>query len=107
MHSHEQIDRRSLAMGCAVADQLEHHPELLEVARVNLSSWIDQSHGVPLQAHLEWRDLIERLPLASLLELLRSDSEEARRLRQSSPFAGVISQEERWRILREYEKTPA
>jgi hypothetical protein len=107
MRTHEQMDQRSLALGCAVADKLERQPELLESARRNLERWIAAGGQTPLRAHTEWRDLLDRLPPPALLELLRSDTEEARRLRQSSPFAGLLAPAERWRILREYETPPA
>jgi len=45
---------------------------------------------------MQW--LVEKI-----LDLLTSDDENARRLRQSSPFAGVLSQEERRSIFDEYE----
>ena len=38
-----------------------------------------------------------------ILDLLRSDTEDARRLRQSSPFCGILSEEERLAVFREYE----
>ncbi len=107
MRSHEWIDQRSLALDRLIADKLERRPDLLQVAHQNLERWITESRGRPLRAHLEWRDLLARTPLPELLRLLRSETEEARRLRQSSPFAGLLSPEERWRILREYETRAA
>ena len=107
MRTHDQIDRRSLALACLVADKLERQPELLDLARHNLERWMAQTEGAPLRAHTEWRELLDRLSPSALLEMLRSDTEEARRLRQSSPFAGLLSPQERWRILREYETQPA
>ena len=103
MRSHEWIDQRSLAMGQLIASKLEREPELLRVARENVERWIAASRGRPLPAHLEWRDRLDRTPLADLLQLLRGDNEEARRLRQSNPFAGLLTPDERWRVLRDYE----
>ncbi|MBN2508239.1 MAG: hypothetical protein JXQ71_16265 [Verrucomicrobia bacterium] len=104
---HSWVDQRSLALGCAVADKLESHPELLAVARRNVDQWIEQSSEAPLMAHLEWRKILEKDSLSKILALLRSHSEEACRLRQNSPFAGLLSPQERWRILNEYEAQPA
>jgi hypothetical protein len=100
VRSHEWIDRRSLALHAAVAEKLAAQPQLLDVARTNLARW--RKTG-PAPALREWEDLIERMPLPRLLELLRSPSESARRLRQSSPFAGVLSPEERRAILSRHE----
>jgi hypothetical protein len=100
VRSHEWIDRRSLALHAAVAEKLAAQPKLLDVARANIARW--RKTG-PAPALCEWEDLIERMPLPRLLEILRSPSEPARRLRQSSPFAGVLSPEERQAILSHHE----
>jgi hypothetical protein len=100
VRSHEWIDRRSLALHEAVAARIEADPRLLNVARENLDRWL----GATTQpALLEWRRLIDATPLPELLALLRSTGERAARLRQSSPFAGVLSPEERRSILTRHE----
>jgi len=104
MRSHEWIDRRSLALHEAVAKKLAEHPELLEVARQNLRQWLAQN---PQPALLEWQRLLDTLAFDELLELLRCPDERARRLRQSSPFAGVLTHRERQAILDRYESQPA
>lgn len=104
MRTHEWVDRRSLALHELVASKLEAQPELLDVVRANLERWIG-TH--PATALLEWARLLETLPLPELLALLRSPGDEATRLRQSSPFAGVLTPQERLAILREYESRSA
>lgn len=99
VRSHEWIDRRSLALHETVAAKLEANPELLEVARTNLSRWLQ---GEPVGALREWANLLRRPP-GEIVVLLRSTDEDATRLRQSSPFAGVLTPEERLRILRWYD----
>jgi hypothetical protein len=42
-----------------------------------------------------------------VIELLRAPDERATRLRQSSPFAGVLTPRERQAILDRYESQPA
>jgi hypothetical protein len=104
MRSHEWIDQRSLALHEAVAKKLAEHPELLEVARQNLRRWLAQNRQPAL---LEWQRLFETLEFDNLLAFLRSPDERARRLRQSSPFAGVLTTQERQAILDRYETQPA
>jgi hypothetical protein len=104
MRSHQWIDQRSLALHEAVAEKLIAHPELLEVARQNLRRWL-ASHPQP--ALLEWQRALDSLPLAGVIELLRAPDERATRLRQSSPFAGVLTPRERQAILDRYESQPA
>lgn len=100
MRSHAWIDRRSLALHEAVAAKIEARPELLDVARANLTRWIARSpHG----ALLEWQRLLDGMPLAQLLALLRADCETSARLRQSSPFAGLLTADERRAILERHD----
>jgi hypothetical protein len=104
VRAHEWIDRRSLALHEAVVARLEARPDLLEVARLNLRRWLRVN---PAPALRERSDLLDTTPLPELLALLRSDSDEAARLRQSSPFAGVLTPQERQAILNEYESRRA
>ena len=100
MRSHQWIDQRSLALHEAVAARLEADPHLLDVARANLERWLTVA---PRGALFEWRELLDAMPLPELLALLRSPGDRAAHLRQSSPFAGVLSPEERQSILDRYE----
>lgn len=100
VRSHAWIDQRSLALHEAVAAKLEAQPELLEVARANLRRWLSTN---PAAALREWWQLLDVSPPSALLALLRSPGDEAARLRQSSPFAGLLTPEERRSILKEYE----
>ena len=100
MRSHQWIDQRSLALHEAVAAKLEADPQLLDVARRNLERWLQQNPALALR---EWRRILDSTPLADVVALLRSSSEEATRLRQSSPFAGLLTTEERRAIIGVYE----
>ena len=100
MRAHEWIDRRSLALHDAVAAKLEAQPELLDLARANLQRWLRLN---PAPALREWADLLDSLSVPALVELLRSADQRATRLRQSSPFAGLLSAQERQAILNDYE----
>jgi hypothetical protein len=99
MRSHDWIDRRSLALHEAVAAKLQANPQLLNVARENLERWLNAAPRPPL---IEWRHLLDTTPLPELLALLRATDERGARLRQSSPFAGVLTPEERQSILDRY-----
>jgi hypothetical protein len=104
MRSHEWIDERSLALHEAVAARLQAEPQLLEVARANLKRWLAAGSAAPLR---EWQRLLDTRPLPELLQLLRSRDEQAARLRQSSPFAGLLTPAERQAILSRYEASLA
>lgn len=100
VRSHAWIDRRSLALHDAVAAKIEAAPELLDVARANLARWLESN---PAPALREWQALLERASLPQLLALLRSSDERSTRLRQSSPFAGLLTPQERLAILQRHD----
>ena len=100
MRSHEWLDRRSLALHEAVASKLETDPGLVAKARSNLDRSLRTNPSPALE---EWRDILESATVPDLLLLLRSPTESAVRLRQSSPFAGVLSAEERRRVMTSHE----
>lgn len=88
---------RSLALHRAVADKLSHDAALLALARTNLDA--AAARGTTHPHYVEaWRRLLA-LPLDALLVKLVDESQEMRDLRQASPFAGVLTARERWKIL--------
>lgn len=104
LQGHERIDQRSLAMHRRIAEKLRESPSLLAIAEDNLARWMSQPGRS--QPYLEaWQALL-RLPIDELTKRIVEPSEWMTALRQSSPFAGVLSNQERWAILREYERTP-
>ena len=100
MSDHAVIDRWSLLMHAVVADRLEAGDEApLRIARENLSRWSAANGGLS-RAQAEWLPWLQAArPL--LVALLRERSENATRMRSSSPFAGAISNELRLRLFDE------
>jgi hypothetical protein len=102
---HHQLDARSRALHAAVANQIRRDPALLAIPLANLDRW-EHEQG-PTPAFQEWRQILLSEPLEHVLSLLEEDSERADRLRQSSPFTGILSPEERAEIFRSYESAGA
>jgi hypothetical protein len=94
--NHRLLDVRSLALHAVVARKIERDPRLLEKARRNLDRWRRARGGEP-GALAEWRAILGR-PWREVAALLVDPGENATRLRQSSPFAGVLTRQERRRI---------
>ena len=95
-------DRDSL-YASAIADKIEKHPELLEIPLTNIDHWLLQKHSAPHRLE-QWRILILDAKasvdgMRRLLDALREQNEEAKRLRLFSPFAGVLTTKERRRII--------
>src|SRR5438093_12757897 len=92
-------------MDQAVADVLKRDPGKLDVVVAWIDRWLaDPDFSTQSKEGLaEWLELIKSRGLAGVLEALRDRSEEGRRMRQNSPFAVIMPQDERLRILRKYE----
>lgn len=93
---HRILEARSLALHCLVVRKIERDPRLLEIARRNVGRWLRRDER-PARALLEWRELLGR-PWPEVALILTDPGEEAARLRQSSPFAGVLTAAERRRV---------
>jgi hypothetical protein len=94
---HRLIEARSLAMHCLIARKIAADPALLGLARRYLAAWLARYRGGPPRALEEWREILER-PWPEIAALITDPGESAARLRQSSPFAGVLTQPERQRV---------
>lgn len=94
---HDRARARSLAYHRAVARRLRK--PMVEEARHVLYRWREQ--GRIDQRYAErWERLLDR-PVPEIRRALADESQEADDRRQNSPFAGMISEAERQRILRE------
>lgn len=91
-------ERRSLMMSTAVAAKLRENPvQVLAAARQNIKKM--RSIGPGEQQWVDvWESLLA-LGAGHVEALLTSTDQFARDLRQSSPFAGVLSEDERRHVL--------
>jgi hypothetical protein len=96
---HLLAEERSLAIHRIVAERLRQDPRLIDAARARDDRWLADGSVHPVYA-AAWRDLLAG-PREHLLDVLVDPDEEARALRQCSPFAGVVDPRTRWRIWRE------
>jgi hypothetical protein len=93
-------DQYSLALGRAVARHLQADSKRVRaIGRRNLARVRSEYVSEPFWLR-RWQELLEG-PEEALVDVLTSPAEEARVLRQSSPFAGVLTPRERWRLLRQ------
>jgi hypothetical protein len=101
---HARIDERSLAFGRAIAEKLQAHPQLIERAHATLQRWMTLSSPDVQQTLQEWMAILADGPTKAI-QVLTSTDPRATRLRQSNPFTGVLSRDERNAILREYRRS--
>ena len=96
---HDLAEDRSLDFHRAVASRLALEPELLERARERVERWVEEG-GRSVRYARRWREILSG-PVSEISALLVDEGEEARALRQSTPFAGALDPRERWRLWRE------
>lgn len=98
---HEVIDRVSLEMAERVAAGLPDRPEWLELARQNLARWRERNAEAPalVRCYEEWEKILER-PVREICAILTAPTSEGQRLRQNSPFVGILSPAQVWEIKR-------
>lgn len=96
MEGHRRAEVRSLAYHRLIAARLRSGEATLDRARQRVESWLSDGSIAEPYARA-WRAALQRSPSA-VCALLESDSEEARALRQVSPFAGYLGARERWGV---------
>jgi len=98
---HRVIEARSLAMHCLAAQKIERNRALLDKVRKTLTNWRTryggaQGNDMP-RALDEWQHILCE-PWPAIAALITDGGERAARLRQSTPFAGVLTARERERV---------
>jgi hypothetical protein len=89
-----------------IAARLRKDPKVLHLARRNLARWMAKDKR-PRPVFLEWQLVLTRLTPKEIADFLVSGTPMARRLAQSTPFHGVLSDAERMKIWRKHEKARA
>lgn len=97
---HSRLDERNLALHQLVAEKILADPGLLEKARANIRRW-QASYDSPSLACVEWEQVLNG-PVDQVAKFLVERSEWATRLRQSSPFTGILTEAERLAIYESY-----
>lgn len=96
-NSHRKHEQRSLLMHSLVGQRLRRSPaETIRFALDNLQRW--RQKGVECDDFAVWERLLQSEP-ERILQTLEGEDEEAVRLRQSSPFVGLVPESDRQRIF--------
>ena len=97
--NHSLYDAKSLALHSRIARNISKDPKLLDKARENLRRRRDNYDPDALPPFIEkWERLLAQ-PLQELAAFLVAVTDDALGLRHFSPFAGVLTEEERLTIL--------
>ena len=99
--SQQYIDYLSLMYHREVAERLRREPErILNIARDNLRRWLASYERGSSEARCfeEWEHLLDTLSVSELIAIITEDSDKGQRLRSSTPFPGVLTNDERKEI---------
>ena len=95
-------DSVSYSLHQLVAVRLRANPNLMQKAESNLRVWLRENPAT--QAWLEWETILETESFENVLKIMTAENEEGQRLRSSSPFAGIVTAQERKAIIEYCEK---
>jgi hypothetical protein len=104
MNWHEVIDERSIELHGVIARELRANPAKLDLVVEWIQRFLDDpDRGEDSKDALqEWLQII-RQGLPTVLGVFADRSDEGQRLRQSTPFAVLMPQDERAQIFAKYE----
>lgn len=93
--THETLDQIKLAQHKLIAKKLQEDPEaILALARRNLQRYIKGRSATSTSLWREWRTILEQDSIDRIMAIMTAKTQKATELRQASPFAGALSQEE-------------
>ncbi len=98
---HDVQDRISLELSRLVAAEIARHPAKLTIARENIARWKVRNAGVPslMRCYEEWESILDK-PVPEIVAILLAETDEGQRLRQNSPFPGVLDNQTVWAVKR-------
>lgn len=99
--THLKIDQRSLALHRLVVEKIRKDPVLFDNVKRTLAYWrtIVSANSQPYLE--EWEQLVNQ-GIDACLAAAVEDSEHADALRQTSPFCGILTNEERFVFFKEW-----
>lgn len=95
IRSHADHDARSRALGSAIAARLKKDPTLVARAMEYVSRRLLTASAREHSTYAEWANLLQSMSPARIRHFLTDPGPRATRLRQSMPFVGMLSEEER------------
>ena len=99
---HEYQDRVSLEIHRRVAAGLAARADWMTLARENLARWMERNTEAPglMRCYREWLEILDRSTVDQVCAIVTAETDEGQRLRQNSPFVGMLGPREVWEIKR-------
>jgi hypothetical protein len=101
MRTHPEIDLRSLALHRLVAEKIRRDTALLDRAQATLARW-RTSASPRTYGYLDaWQQLLQ-LDLEDCLAVATEESQRGDALRQASPLACLLTNQERFAFIKQW-----
>ncbi|MBC8184420.1 hypothetical protein H8E88_25270 [candidate division KSB1 bacterium] len=101
MNMQKRSNERSIALHKEIVKKLRRNPNLWDIPKKNILKWKKIRDRLS-PAFLEWEYILGKNTKEQILFILEDDSEDSIRLRSSSPFTGILSENERKTIFEYY-----
>ena len=101
--SHQYLDLVDLMAHRAMARKIRRQPRLFNRARRNIARW-EKTNGGCSSPLREWKRILDQNDMETVLRIITRADEEGNRLRQSSPFCGILTARERKAIWARYDQ---
>lgn len=97
-NEHNKHELRSLEMHRLIGEKLKKNPStVIQFALNNLTRW--EASGVDCADFHEWKQILKKEKPNTIFQLLTNKDEKSTRLRQSSPFPGLLPEKTRRKIF--------
>jgi hypothetical protein len=100
--SHAELDARARALAAAVSTRIRVDPGIVQRASAHVDARLASASAGEQGELREWQRIFRTMSMPRLRRFLVEGSERANRLRQTSPFFGVLSADERDRLIAEH-----
>lgn len=97
--THAEFDARARDLARAIALRLQTDPSLVARARAHIADRLPRAAAGEQRELREWDRILRTMSLPRLRRFLVDPGERATRLRQTFPFTGILSAEERNELL--------
>lgn len=101
--THQELDARLLELHRLVAEKIRRDPALLDRVRATITRWRPTMADSSMPYLEEWDRLLAQ-GIDACLAVAIEDSERGAALRQSSPFTGILTRQERYRFFKDWER---
>jgi DNA-binding Lrp family transcriptional regulator len=101
---HKHREHLSLLLARAVSEKIRGDPSIIRRASAYLKDRLESASPREAKELHEWRRILQTYSIPRLRKFLTDNSERSIRLRQSSPFLGVLSPKDRDELLKDVRK---